>query len=74
MNQLLSTGELVLHLDADSLPNNVNHGYLDMYFEVDNYEMQEEQTRELKSDSDVRRGMLIKSSPQLTVIIRVKES
>lgn len=74
LNQLSSTGELVLHLDVDSLPNNVDHGYLDMYFEADNHEMQEEQTHELKSESDVRRGMLIESGPQLTVIIRVKES
>lgn len=74
VQQLASAGELTLYLNVDSLPNNVEYGYLDMYFKSDNYDIQKEQSYELKTESDVRRGMLIDSGPQLTVIIRSKEA
>lgn len=74
VQQLASTGELTLYLNVDSLPNNVEYGYLDMYFKSDNYDIQKEQSYELKTESDVRRGMLIDSGPQLTVIIQSKEA
>lgn len=53
VQQLASAGELTLYLNVDSLPNNVEYGYLDMYFKSDNYDIQKEQSYELKTESDV---------------------